>query len=348
MVSFGRGQSSQPGAVTRKKAYRVQVQYVPLDGKPIRLTLGLRALDPAQWIEVDAYREQELRQKMRLLADRHADVVRHVPSGDAGGRELWQLLADHVVSHFPELYRDVERDDDGIVALTDVQTDKRVDVRGLHPIDACGRLVQEDLALMRRIGGEWILVAASLCFPSRWRLSEKLGKNLSGIHGPVPRYEQEIAAPVHVMFDKITSDRPMWRLNWTLIDDAELHQPDSRRTWADAAELAAALDHNDLGDLLHFRVERQTLTKLPDSGDVVFTIRTYVRALADLGGPAEYANLAVALRSADAALIEYKGWAPILEHTLAWLDSRYTSASSARTLEQLPREPTGEGEAHRR
>lgn len=295
--------------------------YVPLDGKPIRLTLGLRALDPARWIEVDQFRPDEMLQKLRLLDERHGEVVAHMPEGDAGSRDLWTGLAEHVVTHFPDLYTDVERVADEIVALTDAQTGERVDVRTLHPIDACGRIVQEDLVIMRRLGDAWVLVAASLCFPSRWKLSEKLGRDLSGIHAPVPGYEREIAAPVHFMFDKITVDRPMWRLNWTVIDDPALHQPTRGDRWPDAEAFAADLEQSDLGSLLHFRVERQTLTKLPASGDVVFTIRTYVSALGDL--PAEaHANLATALRSADPDTIEYKRWRSILGHAVRWLDAR--------------------------
>lgn len=299
--------------------------YVPLDGRPIRLTLGLRALDPTDWIEVDELRPGEMRQKLRLLSDRQAEVVAHLPEGDAGSRELWNRLSRHAILQFPELYRDVEFDGYDVVAVTDVQTGTRVDVRSMHPIDACGRIVQEDLAIMRRIDDAWILVAASICFPSRWRLSEKIGKDLSGIHAPVPKYEAEIAAPVHVMFDKITTDRPMWRLNWTVIDDAELHQPDVVRRWPDAQAFSAEMARTDLGDLLHFRVERQTLTKLPESGDVVFTIRTYVRSLAELAAPGTSRNLAAALRSADEELVAYKGWGPILGHALAWLDGHGTA-----------------------
>lgn len=294
------------------------VTYLPLDGKPIRLTLGLRALDPQQWIEVDHHRADELCRKLQLLADQHDVVVATLPEGDAGSRECWHRLSEHVVTEFPEFYTDIERDDSGIVAMTDIQTGVRVDIGALHPIDACGRIVQEDVAVMRKIESKWVLVAASLCFPSRWKLSEKIGRDLEGIHAPVPDYQDQIGRPVEVMFDKIDVGRPMWRLNWTLIDDPELHQPVATGRWEHAL---AAGSKPDPGQLLHFRVERQTLTKLPHSGDVVFTIRTYVRPLAELGGPAVFADLATALRSAGPDLLAYKGWSPLLGETLAWLDA---------------------------
>ena len=293
------------------------MNYVPLDGKPLRLTLGLRALDPEQWIEVDVHRADEMQQKSELLTHRHDDVVGTLPDSLLGSRELWNRLSAFVVERFPGLYTDVEYEDGHVVALNDVHMTDRIDVRRMHPIDACGRIVQEDVVLMRKRGEEWLLVAASLCFPSRWRLADKLGKGLTAIHGPVPGYDPQIAQPVEFMFDKIAVDRPMWRLNWTLMDDATLYQPDVTSRWRDRSEVVAS--GADLGQALSFRVERQTLTKLPLSGDVVFTIRTYVRPLAELGGPEVYEHLAVALETAAPDMVGCKGWTALLEPTLAWL-----------------------------
>ena len=38
--------------------------------------------------------------------------------------------------------------------------------------------------------------AAALCFPSRWRLQNKIGKPLSAVHAPVPHYADRLARPV--------------------------------------------------------------------------------------------------------------------------------------------------------
>jgi hypothetical protein len=34
-------------------------------------------------------------------------------------------------------------------------------------------------------GKDYILSAAAICFADAWRLSDKLGKNLVGVHAPV-------------------------------------------------------------------------------------------------------------------------------------------------------------------
>ena len=36
----------------------------------------------------------------------------------------------------------------------------------------------------------YTLEAASLCFPARWRLMDKMGLPMSGIHKPVPDYRK--------------------------------------------------------------------------------------------------------------------------------------------------------------
>jgi hypothetical protein len=55
---------------------------------------------------------------------------------------------------------------------------------------------------MSQVGNDWILSAASLCFPSRWDVREKIGKNLLGIHGPVPHYAETIGSATQNIFDK--------------------------------------------------------------------------------------------------------------------------------------------------
>jgi dimethylamine monooxygenase subunit A len=271
------------------------LRYQPVDGRPYRLTLGLRPLDLADWIEVDQHREHDLALKRQLLAAHHDDVVAVLPDGLEPSQEVLALLIDHLQRRFPEL-----------TPLPDGS--------GLHPIEAAGRLVQEDLCVMRRQpagagASEWTLVAASVCFPSRWRLREKIGRNLGAIHAPVPGYAERIGAPTDASFDRLTPARSMWRLNWTLLADSELYQPGHRdQPPRPPPELTV-------------RVERQTLRALPESAAVLFTIRTYRATLAELGAahPETLTQLAATLRTVPAATQRYKDWDHRLPQLLDWL-----------------------------
>ena len=68
--------------------------------------------------------------------------------------------------------------------------------------------------------GEYKLVGAILCFPSRWLLSEKLGRPLTIIHDPVPDYDDTLARTGEPrVFEVIDERRPMVRCNWLVHSD---------------------------------------------------------------------------------------------------------------------------------
>ncbi len=287
------------------------------------LHMRLHPLDLREWIELDALAPDELAQKQRLLATRHDEVFAALPGSTDGARETLALLVDHLTAHFPELY---QRDGDILHNRITGETWGLSDSPPLetpHPLDVAGRLVQEDLCLMRRdeTSARYHLVAASLCFPGRWRLAQKLGRPLAAVHDNVPSYEQRLATPMDRLFGRLRVERPIWRINWSLVNDPALFQPASPVD--DGRDIAAA----NAGERLWLRLERQTLRRLPRSGDVLFTIRTYVEPLNNLAEDAEKrTGLAVALRALTPSMQQYKGVAPFLDAALAWLASNDNEA----------------------
>ena len=288
------------------------VGYLPVDGKPWRLAMGLRPLPADRWLEVDAHRPEELALKQHLLATVPADVFAALPGSEAAGAELLERVLTDLDEHHPGL---VSRDGTG--RLVEHTTGVAVDPAGRHPVDVAGRLVQEDLCVMDRRDDAWRLVAASLCFPSRWRLADKIGRDLSAIHAPVPGYEDALARPTAAFFDRLRPERPVWRLNWTLIDHPDLHQPD-------AASRRGATAGAEPGQSLWFRVERQTLRRLDGTGAVIFTIRTYVTPLDALVGryPDAAGALLATLPTVPDATLAYKGWEGLVGTLRGWLESR--------------------------
>jgi hypothetical protein len=71
-------------------------------------------------------------------------------------------------------------------------------------------------------------------------------------------------------------------------------------------------------------VERQTLRRLASSGAIVFSIRTYVRPLAEVvdATPGFAIALRDTMRTVSPDVAAYKGWAGLLEPLDAWLDER--------------------------
>lgn len=274
--------------------------YIPVKGQPFTVSMGLRSMDSDKWIEIDANFETEIAEKRHLLESKRKQVFAALPSGTNGSRELLAKLVEYLPTQFPDRFPEAVEIDDS-----------------LHPLESASLLVQEDLAIMSPEGGQWLLTAASICFPSRWDLASKIGADMHGIHEPVPHYEERIGAATDAVFNKLTPDRPVWRLNWTVLDSPELFQPAATGR---KERRYPQLSPEEFGEAMYFRTERQTLWKLPRSGDIVFTIRTYRDSLNSLDRryPEFREHLGQTLVTTSEQTRQYKGWAPIWADLLAW------------------------------
>jgi hypothetical protein len=288
-------------------------RYLPFLDGPWRLAMGIKTLEPAEWIEVDDRFAAQLAERRRLLDQRRADVLAGLPESAPGQRELLQLLLDHLPERFPEHYR---RSGGRIENRT---TGESFEIAAWEdaPLELAGRLVQEDLCLMQRGEAGYRLVAAALCFPAHWRLSDKLGRLLDAIHGPVPGFGARLAPTVDRFFASIQVARPVWRVNWSLVDQPTLFLPPEHRGHPRPISTERA------GAELWLRVERQTLRRLPGSGAVAFGIHTYVDPLEDaIRSPAAARALGARIREMPDDMARYKSILPIREPLLAWLKAR--------------------------
>jgi hypothetical protein len=187
--------------------------------------------------------------------------------------------------------------------------------------------VPEDLVLMRKGDDGWRLAAASVCFPSSWTLREKFGRPMHEIHGPVPGFQKGTrnAGLIERMFDNLRLDMPVVRWNWSVYGDAELFHQHAHETGE------GRFGPGPVAKDVYLRLERQTLRKLPESGDILFTIRIYIDPLTVLETHPDGARLAAAIADQVKALSPaertYKGLATEHEKLLARLEMIAASAS---------------------
>jgi hypothetical protein len=274
--------------------------YTPYDGSKKPFSIGLAPLDLSDWIEPDERLLADLAEKDALFADRRDVVFREELGSRPAQAETLDRLAAFLAERRPAFYR---RDGDTML----VGDGRRVALAGDEPpLMTAARLIQDDLVIMQKGEGGYRLVAAALCFPSSWSLAEKFGGSLDQIHAVVPGYAETMAARMNRIFDALKVEMPVWRMNWSLYPDAELHHPESRqrpRDWFQSNFDAFV------------RVERQTLRRLPDTGDILFTIRIYVDPIAALARHPEGPRLARGLRAQllalDPAQLRYKN---MVEH----------------------------------
>lgn len=250
---------------------------VDFDPEGAWLRMGTRRLGPRPWLVADAHRDNELAQKDRLLAARRDEVFAVQPSAHAASVETLELIRAGAEG------RDLPP--------------------GLHPLDEAGRLVQEDLCLMAPADGQWILAGASLCFPTRWALADKMGRPLTIVHRPVVGYEDKLANRVNGLLDAL-DEQIVWRRNWFVLTNPQLFQPERQ----DPVPVMAA---EDCLRGLYLRSERQTLRKLSSTGFVLFTIRIQQEPLSVIAANASWSAAMVRfLERADDELCGHRGVSP--------------------------------------
>jgi len=264
--------------------------------KPWRFAMGLHALDPAEWLMITDDYPAEIAEKKRLFAE-GADIHRLLPEGEDAAAELGAVLAPHLARHHPA------------VALEPTIE---------SPLLRLGLALQEDLCLMLAGPDGYRLVGAFVAFPARWTLGEKIGRPIGVIHAPVPGLEASIGRPIGLFFERLLTGHPVWRANWSISDDPALHQPSAafRRT-------GTLVTPADAGRRSWLRVERQTLTRLPETGAVLFTILTFIAPLAAIAAdPGLGPQLAARITELPPPMLAYKNLGANRNAIVACLEGR--------------------------
>ncbi len=258
--------------------------------------MGVHTLDLEDWLVRDERFDEELALKAELLSTRPSEVFAARPGCEAASAEVLELVTGWLATH------------PGPTAPPPPA--------GLHPLDAAGRLVQEDLCLMVADEGRYRLEAASLCFPSHWRLHDKLGHSLATIHAPVPHYAEELAAKVDTFFERLRADRPVRRRNLSIHNHDELFRPEPHESPASFAPDPSGVRR------VWLRSERQTLVRLAHTGAVLFTIKTQQCPVAAVRGRPEIARALAAKFGAEARDLAASGATiPFPLWLVGWLEA---------------------------
>ena len=245
------------------------------------------------------------------------------------------FLRDHLAERYSERKRQLlnEQPDHVLLGEADAQVlieiakhyQLQTDINLAANAEALTLGMQEDFVILHDEvndqGSEMRTRFLSVCFPSNWNPSEKLGLNFHAIHVPVADntiLQAGAKGIVDLAFRKNTMLRHVWLL--TPNSDLPSHPLQRPRLWADAIEQAG---DGLLLEQLYFRVERQTTLPLPDLKRGVFFIRVMVAPLVEVlrVEPNRAAQLAEALASMSENVLAYRGMTATLPRLLQELAS---------------------------
>jgi hypothetical protein len=287
-----------------------QKVHLPFAAGPYRMAMDLVTLPESAWFEFDDRYADEMAEKRRLLSTVRNDVFAAMPESDDARRETLEVVARTLTHHHPDWFGWKGS------TVSNHLTEESWDIRVGDPLDLAGRLVQEDLCIIQNHEEGPVFTAATLCFPSRWRLLDKIGKPLAAVHGPVPLYADRLRGPVDRFMRHVKPGHIVSRLNWSLLDDPALFQPGGK--WR--VEASENMTQENAGSRVYLRVERQTLRRLAASGAVLFGIRVHVYPLIQIiDRPERAVELIGAIDALPADVQHYKSLLPFRQPLLEWL-----------------------------
>jgi hypothetical protein len=285
--------------------------------------------------------------KAKRIAERGSKCCHTEPAAFDGAVELLEELCGYLPERYPSLYQRTAVGIDNLITGESFNIVERPLAE--DPMQISARLVQDDLAIMfEKEDGQYYLLAGAILLAGFWKLEDKLGMPLSEIHtsGDVPGYKEKLEKGMMNFFRRVQPNGPVQRVSLldisgytrvrtyaNMLQNNYFIQVDDQLPWSSSigpedgapgtvgwftAEKNKAIAHH------FFRSERQTLHRLPRSGGVVFTIRTYFHPITEIcEEPFVPGRLASAVRSWGDDVSRYKGKERYEDVLLEFLDQKH-------------------------
>lgn len=275
------------------------------------------------WLNVDATYAEQIQQRVHYAQNMHDVVIARLEGDEIKAAEM--ELRDRVVDYMLNTYPDHFTRQENIVQSK--ITGVTVDLDVADPMDACAVLAAEDFTIMMPSEKNdkdvtlYRLKSGVLIFPSGWSLTPqykgddedlqkeskdaaRLGKSMREIHDPyVPHYVNHFMDKVETGMAHMKPGMGLWRRNWSpLLTDNLMRHADF------IPEEYPEFSNENWENLGILRVEQQTLTKMPQSGAIVFGIKTYQWKMnAVMNEPVARDALLLGLDNLSPEMQEYRG-----------------------------------------
>ncbi len=176
-----------------------------------------------------------------------------------------------------------------------------------------GSSVEPDFVLLvPRSDGQFTVAAGCVCFPSSWRLTDKLGQTVSEVHEPVPNLNVALGQQIDRLLQNLRPGKCVIRANWSVCRQPELNQHLDRNL--------PGMTNSVTLDQAWLRREDQSLFVLPETRGIVFGIRvTHLPWQVLRSMPEKARNVARTLQTMPPEMLDYKRLTMAWEQLAGWL-----------------------------
>lgn len=267
----------------------------PFKDAEYKLTMGVKRVDPEHWLLIEPGYLKVLDEKKKIVTNTHSayeydtseKTVFQTPQSEPAIREFYDIVVKHMCDRYP-MYFNIKGDQ-----LHNLITDEYVPARSSDDIPArdlmiyLTRVIEEDFIFMMKdpdhqeVEDEYYFKGGVFAFAAGFDPVDKFNQPMTSIHKPIPGYEEKLKASMNKFFNRLSPGQFITRNNFSLQTHDLYFVMDDNKGYHKTEIIKKKEDELDFETQVHYRSERQVLTRLPKSGAVVFTIRTYLIPLAD-------------------------------------------------------------------
>jgi hypothetical protein len=283
--------------------------------------VGLQRINAEDWLHLEDDYDSIMRTKRRHLSQYPERFYKTLPQSRAAQSELRAAIVAHLLEQqaprFSLSGSTFRCEAGGSWDLSD---------ESVEPLWQLSDFVQEDFMLLQQVDGLTTITAASNAYSSSGRLVSSVGRDIRWAHQPVPSLTALHGARIDRILASVHEDALCARFNWQLTPLSSVFlPPDPHAANKDALRAVSdrlSRDFSLAPSLLHMRVERQTLRRLPETRAIAFSIHTYSDPLACVAADQVAIDaLLTLLKGYSAARLHYNEMDTIHASVIAWLES---------------------------
>lgn len=266
------------------------------------MTMGLKKVDLNEWLLMDETYGDVCDIREKVITENPEQTVLSEPMAAEAVSETYDMMIGFMVQRYPMYFVKEGSMVKNLARKTEFPLMAKHFPKNTPPqtlIRIVTQNCQEDFLLMiwDEETQQYRLRSGSFAFPSGFDPSYKLNMTLKEIHGPVPLYKEKIEFSMDKFFAKLKVGQWVQRVNWAVQAHTNWYAPTQNHSSAE--KILEPLKYDELNfDKVFLRCERQWLTRLPKTGAIVFTIRTYLTPLSVIkqeGRALEFADAILAL-----------------------------------------------------
>ncbi|WLF80479.1 hypothetical protein PVL30_004261 [Lodderomyces elongisporus] len=318
---------------------------MPFKNAPYKLTMGIRSLEAQDWLLIEPTYLSRLEHKRRILNNCHPaypktrDLRSSTLFASEEAREavveFYDIVMDYCLRKYPTCFAtttDSESEYHNQTLIHNLITNKKYPLKGngIEPKvleEYLSQNIEEDFIILLKdplraheeYGEEYWFKAGVFGFAAGFDPKERFNKPLTSIHQLIPGYTTKLKTSMNRFFDRLSPGQFVTRSNWSMQTHKNFYVDDQNKGHnLPNGHEQKAIPYESLNfDDVRYRSERQVLTKLPKSGAVVFTIRTYLIPIEEIRneGPEVCERLIGAIKGFPDDIKQYKAageWGPAI------------------------------------